>query len=123
MEDANEGGDEGGDASSDDDAHAADALAKDVSAKATVADADEPGAAAGRRDDQGDEAQAQEEAEERERDARIEEEKANAGPSNARMRKRSSARDCNRWGTPSPRSRRTGTACTDRWSTSSRSGA
>ena len=82
WEDANEGGDEGGDASSDDDAHAADALAKDVSAKATVADADEPGAAAG----QGGMTKAmkrrlKKEAEERERDARIEEEKANAGPS------------------------------------------
>ena len=82
WEDANEGGDEGGDASSDDDADAADALAKDVSAKATVADADEPGAAAG----QGGMTKAmkrrlKKEAEERERDARIEEEKANAGPS------------------------------------------
>ena len=82
WQDANEDGDEGGDASSDDDAHAADALAKDVSAKATVADADEPGAAAG----QGGMTKAmkrrlKKEAEERERDARIEEEKANAGPS------------------------------------------
>lgn len=83
WQDANEDADEGGDASSDDDADAdaADALAKEVAAKAAVADADEPGAAGQGGMTKAMKRRLKKEAEERERDARIEEEKANAGPS------------------------------------------
>ena len=81
WQDANEDANEGGDASSDDDADAADALAKEVAAKAAVADADEPGAAGQGGMTKAMKRRLKKEAEERERDARIEEEKANAGPS------------------------------------------